>query len=216
MSVKLVIVSLMLFFHTTASMSDCDRLWATPGRQSSALIREVSAAIQKHTGRRPCDDWSPATVMGTLANVSKERRILVTSADMAYLDFAKNWISSASKFVDNYIVIAESLQVFAALQTFSPGHVINFELEEDLDINTQGVNSTDASHGEVAFESKEYLFAVSRRGLFVWRLLEMGYGVFWSDADVSWLGDPFPCVEPWLERCDILIQVMHASSDYKF
>ena len=115
-------------------------------------------------------------------------------ADLSgFWEFTDAFLDSLARAgVPNAVVIAEDNATVARYERTHPGQVIHFELF-----------GASTAHD---FRSNMYHVTVSRRAVYLWRLLALGFSPLWSDADIIWLTSPWPEILRSAGSCDVMVQ----------
>ena len=118
--------------------------------------------------------------------------VILLSASSGFVDFFFNWLESARRVgVRKYVVIAEDIKCYRALEAKDPGHALLSSVrlvEAEGDERSAGPEAEDTAG--FAYASKEYNELVGRRPSYIASILRLGYSVLYSDTDTVWLEDP--------------------------
>ena len=117
------------------------------------------------------------------ANANKE--IAITFCNSGYVHYVLNWLSFVRDLeVSNYLIFALDAQAFRDLQA----HNANVFYDEALDKGKIERKLTD-------FGTDPFKKIVHLKPTLTLRVLEMGFSLLLSDADVVWFRNPFDCKE---------------------
>eukprot|EP00898_Chlorokybus_atmophyticus_P005677 jgi/Chlat1/610/Chrsp103S01032 len=120
------------------------------------------------------------------------RTVVLLSANMAYLDLLFNWVCCVRRLHEGikFMVLTQDRQLHRHLQQ-------NTTLIS-VDGTRLGINSTSSFSN---LDTPDFVQISFMKLKAVQSLLELGYDVLFTDADICWLEDPFPYI-----RQDIALQ----------
>jgi hypothetical protein len=128
-------------------------------------------------------DQQLEAALGRYANSNKE--IAITFCNSGYLHYVLNWLSFVRDLdVSNYLIFALDSQAFQDLTAQNA----NVFYDETLDKGKIERKLTD-------FGTDPFKKIVHLKPTLTLRVLEMGYSLLLSDADVVWFRNPFDCRE---------------------
>lgn len=128
--------------------------------------------------------WRDYKLSEAVANVAKNKTIIVCAVSEPYLPFLNNWLISITrqKHHEKVLVIAEDYPTLYKVNEKWPGHAV---------LVPPALESQTAHK----FGSQGFFNFTSRRPRHLLQILELGYNVMYNDVDMVWLADPFPYLQ---------------------
>ena len=116
---------------------------------------------------------------------NSKREIAITFCNSGYVHYVLNWLSFVRDLdVSNYLIFALDSQAFQDLKA----HDANVFYDESLDNGKIERKLTD-------FGTDPFKKIVHLKPTLTLRVLQMGFSLLLSDADVVWFRNPFECKE---------------------
>ena len=128
-------------------------------------------------------DQQLESTLGKYANSKKE--IAITFCNAGYVHYVLNWLSFVRDLeVSNYLIFALDSRAFDELKS----NDANVFYDESLDKGNIDRQLTD-------FGTDPFKKIVHLKPTLTLRVLQLGYSLLLSDADVVWFRNPFECKE---------------------
>eukprot|EP00898_Chlorokybus_atmophyticus_P005665 jgi/Chlat1/609/Chrsp103S01035 len=115
------------------------------------------------------------------------RTVVLLSANMAYTDFLFNWVCCVRRLHERikFMVLTQDRQLYKHLRRTTS--LIS------VDGTLLGINSTSSFSN---LDTPNFIRITFMKLKAVQSLLELGYDVLFTDADICWLEDPFQYIQP--------------------
>lgn len=128
-------------------------------------------------------------------HISQNKSIVLTALSFGHREMMMNWICNMRLLgISNYLVAAFDVKLYL----FALSHGVPCYLESSI-TNESQISSQNAIYG-----TDEFRVLTKMKSVSVYRLIQLGYNVLWSDSDVIFFRNPLKYVSSF--NSDIIIQ----------
>ncbi|XP_071490368.1 uncharacterized protein [Diadema antillarum] len=153
--------------------------------EPKSILQTLQLVLDQHTPpAAACRETQSET---SSVETPQGRRVILTTSNYGFVNMTKNWLKSLrnSGVQERVVIIAEDKASHSELRAIRrPNLTVEYT---ELGRSQRKV---------MTWGEQSYRDFVSKRAIYILRLLRRGVDVLFSDADVVWLKDPLPVFTP--------------------
>ncbi|XP_072180901.1 uncharacterized protein [Diadema setosum] len=152
--------------------------------EPKSILQTLQLVLDQHTPPTACRETQSET---SSAETPQGRRVILTTSNYGFVNMTKNWLKSLrnSGVQERVVIIAEDKASHSELRAIRRPNLT-------VEYTELGRSQRKA----MTWGEQSYRDFVSKRAIYILRLLRRGVDVLFSDADVVWLKDPLPVFTP--------------------